>query len=249
LGQLAEERMFRFPTAVAAAAILFGTATGISGCGPQTSVTQKYTPTAPVSRLIVAEPVGSVSVSSGSGSKVSVTTTITYRGSRPSITHKISGRTLALGHSACSNCDVAFTVTVPRAASVAIHLSTGSVTVARLAGDVSVADGTGSVRMAGLTGHVSAWDDTGSIGGTGLSAMRASFHDGTGDIHVAFTAAPRKLSAVTRTGSVSVRLPSGTAYQVHAGSRVGSVRVSVPHSPTAPHVIIATTSTGRVSVS
>ena len=128
--------MFRFLPAVAA--VLIAAAAGISGCAPQSTVTQQYTqkyaPTARVSSLIVDNTVGSVSVSSGPGSGVSVTAVISYHASRPSITHTIRGQALTLGHSACTDCGVAFTVTVPRSASVAIHLSTGSVSVAGLAG-------------------------------------------------------------------------------------------------------------------
>jgi len=203
----------------------------------------------PVNSLIVNDTTGSVSVSSGPGSEVSVTTTIHYSTSSPYITHTISGHALTLGYSGCTDCSVAFTVTVPRTASVTIHVQTGHVSVASLAGDVSVGDDTGKVTLIGLTGNVSVRDGTGSVSGTGLSAKRASFQDGTGSIDVAFTAAPRQLSAVTGTGEVSVRVPSGTAYQVNASSKAGSVKVSVPQSPTVTHVITATTTTGAVSVS
>jgi DUF4097 and DUF4098 domain-containing protein YvlB len=103
--------------------------------------------------------------------------------------------------------------------------------------------------MTGLTGDVSVQNHNGSISGTGLSAKRAWFRDGTGSIDVAFTAAPRQLSAMSSTGRVTVRVPPGTAYQVNASSKVGSVSVSVPQSPAATHVITAATTTGTVSVS
>jgi hypothetical protein len=48
---------------------------------------------------------------------------------------------------------------------------------------------------------------------------------------------------------VSVRVPSGTTYRVNASSQVGVVDDSVPQSPTATHVITASTNTGMVSVS
>lgn len=64
-------------------------AAGISGCGPQLSVTKHYT--VPVSSLIVNGAVGSVSVSSDPGNGVSVTATFRNRTGRPSITHAISG--------------------------------------------------------------------------------------------------------------------------------------------------------------
>ena len=240
--------MFRFLSTAAAGAILIAAAAGISGCGPQLSVTQEYAPTAPVSGLIVNDSVGSVSVSGGSGTGVSVTATIHYSSGSPSITHTISGHALTLGYSGCTDCGAAFTVTVPRTASVTIHEQTGHVTVAGIASDVAVGDDTGGVTMTGLTGDVSVQDGIGGVSGTGLSATQASFQDGTGSIDVGFTAAPRQLSAVTQTGAVSIRVPSGMAYQVKAGSKVGSVHVSVPQSPAASRVITATTTIGAVSV-
>ena len=219
-------------------AVLIAAAAGISGCASldaaglgQSSVTQTYTPAVPVSSLVVNDTAGSVSVSSGSGSGVSVTATIYYHTSKPSITHTISGQALTLGYSGCTACGVAFTITVPRTASVAIHEQTGHVTVTSLAGDVYVQN------------HI------GSISGTSLSAARASFQNGVGSIDVTFTAAPRQLSAVSRTGRVSVRVPSGNAYQVNASSKVGSVKVSVPQSPATTHLITATVTIGTVSVS
>jgi hypothetical protein len=241
--------VFKFPSAAVAAAVLTGAAAGISGCGPRSSVTQEYAPTVPVSSLIVNDTVGSVSVSSGPGSGVSVTATISYGGSRPSLTHAISGQTLTLGHSACTSCGVAFAVTVPRMAAVAIRLRTGNVTVADLGGDLSVVDDTGAVTMTSLIGDVFVQVSTGSVNGTGLSAMRASFQSRTGSIDVAFTAAPRQLSAVNGTGRVAVRLPSGTAYHVDASSQTGKVDVSVPRSSAVTHMVTAATITGRVSVS
>lgn len=217
--------------------------------GGEWSVTQKYTVTAPVSRLIVNGTAGSVAVAGGPGSDVSVTAKIYYHASRPTVSDTVSGRTLTLGYSGCADCGVAFTVTVPRAAGVTVSEQTGRVTVANLAGNVSVNDDTGMVTVGSLTGDVSVQVGSGSIGGTGLSAARASFRDSLGTIDVAFTAPPSQLTAVTGTGMVSVQVPSGTTYQVNASSQLGSVDDSVPQSPAATHVITASTGIGLVSVS
>ena len=228
--------VFRFPSAAAVATVVIVAAAGICGCGPQLSVTQKYTPTVPVSSLIVNDGVGSVWVSSGPGSGMSVTATVHYHTGRPSITHAISGQALTLG-SGCTDCSVAFTVTVPATASVTVHMQTGHVTIASVAGDVAVGDDTGAVTVTGLTGDVSVQDGTGSISGTGLSATQASFEDHTGGIDVAFAAAPRRLTAATGTGQVSVRVPSGTTYQVNAlpdGDEAGHVGYFDAASPCPP---------------
>lgn len=217
--------------------------------GGEWTVTQRYTVPAPVGSLIVNDTAGSVAVTAGSGSEVSVTAKIYYRTSRPSISHTVSRRTLALGYSACADCGVAFTITVPRAASVTINEHTGKVTVASVAGDVSVSDDTGMISLTDLSGDVSVHDGTGAISGTGLSAARASFSDRDGMTELTFTAPPRQLIAESGTGMVSIRVPSGTTYRVEASSKLGMVDDSVPQSAAATHMITATTGTGMVSVS
>jgi len=123
-------------------------------------------------------------------------------------------------------------------------LCMGAMPVGRLV--LGRASGVGNVAL--LLGSTTGRDGIGGVSGTGLSATQASFQDGTGSIDVGFTAAPRQLSAVTQTGAVSIRVPSGMAYQVKAGSKAGSVHVSVPQSPAASRVITATTTIGAVSV-
>lgn len=236
------------PTATAARSSAGAAPSASAVGGGEWSVTENYTVTGPVSSLIVNDTAGSVSVTGGSGGEVSVTAKIYYRTSRPSISAAVSGRTLALGYSACTDCGVGFAVTVPRGTSVTVNEHTGMVTLDNLAGDVSVSDDTGMVALDNLVGDVSVRNGNGAINGTGLSAARASFRDGNGIIQVAFTTPPLQLSAVSDTGRVSVRVPSGTTYRVNASTQVGIVDDSVPQSPTATHVITATSDSGVVSV-
>jgi Toastrack DUF4097 len=240
--------VFRFPSAMAATAVLIVAAAGISGCGPQFSATQDYTAPVPVDSLIVNDSDGSVSVTGGSGSEVSVTATLTYNTTKPSVTHTIQGQTLTLGYSGCGDCAVSFTVTVPRTDNVTVNDQNGDVTVASLAGDVAVGEDTGDVMMTDLTGDLSIQNEDGNVSGTSLSAGQASFQNGNGDIDVAFAAAPRQLKAAADTGQVTIGLPSGTAYRVNASSGVGTADVTVPQSPAAAHVVTATSTTGTVAV-
>lgn len=212
------------------------------------SATQKYTVPGPVANLIVNDTTGSVAVTAGSGSEVSVTAKIFYRTKEPSISHTISRQTLTLGSPACADCGVAFTVAVPRATSATINEHTGKVIVAGLAGDVSVSDDTGMVTITNLSGDVSVNDGSGAISGTSLTAARATFRDRNGMIEVMFGAPPQQLIAVSGIGMVSVQVPPTTTYRVNASSHLGTVHDSVPRSPIATHVITATSNTGMVFV-
>ncbi len=59
---------------------------------------------------------------------------------------------------------------------------------------------------------------------------------------------PQQAFAHSGIGSVTIRVPHGTAYRVTARTQIGSVRVSVPRAAAAAHVIQATTGTGTVTV-
>jgi hypothetical protein len=53
---------------------------------------------------------------------------------------------------------------------------------------------------------------------------------------------------VSTAGSVTLRVPGGVTYAVHASTTVGRVRVTVPNSTASPRVITATATTGAVTV-
>jgi hypothetical protein len=53
---------------------------------------------------------------------------------------------------------------------------------------------------------------------------------------------------VSTAGSVTLRVPGGVSYAVHASTTVGSIRVMVPNSTASPHVIRATATSGAVTV-
>ena len=56
------------------------------------------------------------------------------------------------------------------------------------------------------------------------------------------------MDAQAQVGSVTVRLPAGTAYAVDTGSQVGTVDVTVQRDPDSPHRITALSQVGSVSV-
>ncbi len=113
---------------------------------------------------------------------------------------------------------------------------------------VQVNDDLGTVRLTDLSGPVTVTDALGDIDGSGLISPRASLTDALGDISVAFAAPPVHLVASDQDGDVTISVPGTTSYQVTAQAELGSRTVSVPTSPSAAHVIIASTQLGNVTV-
>jgi hypothetical protein len=223
------------PTGPAAGATTAGrdtaspTAEPSAQSGGQQVATESSVVSAPVSSLVVNDGVGAVTVTAGDSASVSITARVTYSGSLPQISRRVSGRTLTVGYP-CGNCGVAFRITVPRQM------------------NVTVDDGAGQVILTGLAGDLDVQAGEGAIFGTGLSAATARFQTGTGEIDVAFSAAPHQVTATSGTGAVVVRAPSSVPYQVTANGQLGSVNVALPQSASASHVITASAGLGSVTV-
>jgi hypothetical protein len=177
--------------------------------------------------------VGDVSITGGDRSTVAITAHLAYRGSTPVLTRRVTGGVLDLGYrcpSGSRDCGVSFDLTVPR----------GLVTTVRLQ--------VGQIRLSGLSGTITASTGVGQIQASGMSGPRVRLTTGPGMISAGFTAPPQQIVASSGVGSVTIRVPSGTAYRVTASTQVGSVRVSVPRAAASSHVIEATTGTGTVTV-
>ena len=183
--------------------------------------------------LVVRGSVGAISITGGDRSTVAITAHLVYRGGAPVITHGVTGGVLDLGYrcpSGSRDCGVSFDLTVPRALAVTVRW------------------GIGQIRLSGLTGPVDVHTGIGQIQASALSGLLIRLYTGTGMISAACTSPPRLLVANSGVGTVTVRVPSGTAYKVAAGTQVGAVRITVAQAATSSHVIQASTGTGTVAV-
>jgi hypothetical protein len=185
-----------------------------------------------VTGLVVRGSVGAVSITGGDRSTVSITAHLVYRGSAPVITRQVTGGVLDLGYRLpnCSDCGVSFDLTVPRGIGVTVRL------------------GVGRIALSSLSGTIAAGTGVGQIQATGMSGPQVRLTTSSGMISAGFTAPPQLIYAHAGTGSVAIRVPSGAAYRVTAGTQIGSVRVTVAQAAASLHVIRATTGTGTVTV-
>jgi hypothetical protein len=190
------------------------------------------TVTADIGTLIVNGKVGDVTVVGSDRSGIEVVDQAAYSSTPPHITRTVSGRTLTVGYTCAAQiaCGVAFVIAVPRG--IAVHADTD----------------TGAIRLTDLAGPVTAKVDVGLIDASGLTAQNVSLNTDVGGIDATFTRPPRAVTAATKTGAVTIRVPVTATYHVIANAVVGHVTVSVPQGSGAARTITVSVDLGAVSV-
>jgi Toastrack DUF4097 len=250
-----EYAMFTRTRRTAALAALTGctAALAVGGCQVDTGQLKHqahtYAVSSPVHTLVINDWVGDVHVTGGAG-QVSVTERISYRHQLPATTHAVRAGTLTLTGTCPVHqpCDVEYHVRIPPATMVRIDDQVGNIRLTALTGQVVVHTRAGGMALRSLSGAVQVSDRAGSISGSGMSSASAALSTNVGSIDVSFSAAPATVAATTSVGSISLRLPRGVAYAIHASATVGSVHVAVPRASSSAHSITARTQTGSVTI-
>jgi Putative adhesin len=226
----------------------------VSGChvdaGPQLQDRARtYAVSPPVRTLVISNRVGDVRVTGGAG-RVSVTERIRYRHQAPRTTHAVRAGTLTLTGSCpvSQACDVEYHVRVPPGTTVRIVDRVGNIRLTALTGQVTARTGAGGIALRALSGAVHVRENAGSISGSDMSSATSALNTNVGSIDVSFSAPPATVAAITTIGSISLRLPRGVAYAVHASASVGDVHVTVPRAAGSAHSITARTQTGSVTI-
>jgi hypothetical protein len=217
-------------------AMLAVTLAGCSGDGNPIVHTaeQTYSVSAPVGMVLLDARMASVTVEAGEG-PVSVTETLRYTGSKPTVTHRVDGTALQLRETGCGDgvrlrCDVAYRLRVPAATALQVTTKAGAVTVRGLAGQLTVTT------------------DAGAINGQRLATARVTVTTRAGVAKLQFAAAPARVEATTELGAVEVRVPGDRAYAVDVSADVGAADVTVRRDAGSPHQITVRTKVGAVRV-
>jgi Putative adhesin len=125
----------------------------------------------------------------------------------------------------------------------------GNIHASRLTGSIGLGNNSGDIDVSGATGDTRLQDSFGNINVTGLTAARVVANNNSGDITLRFAAVPKQVNITDSFGNVTLILPAGsTTYQVRTHDSFGSTNVSVPHSPTAKHVIQVRNSSGDITI-
>ncbi len=220
---------------------LLGMAVALTGCGAGVqgeTDTASYEVDDQVRALRVTADSGTIEVVESQRQGVQVTERLTWRKNKPKTSHQVQDGTLALtfdcpaswGLGAIgTSCDVSYRVEVPRGLRVEVGSDSGDLT------------------LKGLSGELDARSDSGAIRAEGLAVKQAVAKTDSGDVELAFTGSPDKVTAASDSGRVEVGVPQG-AYNVVARTDSGAKDVKVPTDPSAPRRIELTSDSGDLEV-
>lgn len=209
----------------------------------------------PLAALRVETPDAQVTVSAGQAGVVRIQRFLTWRlGPPPQVTAVWTGHTLTVSAAGCSRkfligCDVQLAIQVP--AGVAVHASAGDgvLTATALSGPLHLQAGAGLINLNWVSGPVWARANDGVISTVGLTSPQVDAAIGAGSLNLQFAQSPRRVSAESASGVISVTVPRGTRYRVTGGAADGVWGVAPALvSKTSPDLITAGTVSGSVSV-
>jgi Toastrack DUF4097 len=234
--------------------------------------------TAPVHGRSASLTVGSgrITLVRGSAGGIHVTGTAHYSFSKPRVSwlNTSSGVTV---DSQCrwlnriaGRCSFDYTVALPPRTPAQVTDKAGDLTATGLAGPVTLNSDAGEIRFSSLSGNVRvsgragqiigqdltgqvlvASNAAGNISLTGLASQDVTVTNRAGDITVAFTTVPRRVTITESAGDVNILLPPGsTSYDVHTRTQAGQVTVapSIVVNAASPHVITVTNRAGDITI-
>lgn len=218
--------------AAASPAVAPGATTGPTPMGNGYQSTTSYTVSSGVTSLVVTGELGGISVTGGQRATTSVTATMYYTTTPPTLIRTLSGTTLTLGYSCPrdDSCGVGFDIQVPRTTVVRANESTGG------------------INLSGLAGNISATDQIGAIRAVNLTSGTVSLRTATGGISASFLTPPASLDATVSIGAIAIGLPRDASYNVNASTGIGGTRISVPEDRSARYSITASTGTGGITI-
>jgi hypothetical protein len=218
---------------------LMASVPAVTGCagpvGDQVTAQNSYTVTEPVTSIKIDNPVGDTEIEGTDATTISVTERLRYNHNPPQTRYPVVGGQLTLSYSCpgvlnVNSCSVTYVVKIPR----------------RLA--VQIDDQVGAIKLTGLAGQLNLTSATGNIDAGGLTSNAVTARARAGAITLRFGTPPSTVDAQTDVGSITVRLPAGSAYAVDAGSQVGTANVTVQQDPGSAHHITARSQVGSVTV-
>jgi hypothetical protein len=147
-------------------------------------------------------------------------------------------------------CQVSYTLRIPKALSVDVHSSGGSISVTGVDGDLDLSSSGGGITVHGGRGSERLDSSGGSINAIGVAPSTVRASSSGGGVHLSFASAPTDVTAESSGGGVTINLPNTpVAYRVDASSSGGSTHTPVHIDPTSARIIRAHSSGGGVTVS
>lgn len=235
-----------------------GTAMGIwLGTGARAlthSATQTASYTGTPTRIVLRIGSGDITIKPGPAGRITERKRLQWASGRPLLTEHWDRHVLDIaqhcpGGFLGSNCGVSFWLTVPPGVAVSATTASGDIVVGGITGTLTLESSSGNVTAAGPVANVSASTASGDVSVTGARSADIVARSASGNVSLAFTAAPSVVNADTASGDVHVIVPPGASYDVQAAGVTTSPAVSVSRSASSPRLIVAHSMSGDVTVS
>jgi hypothetical protein len=241
-----------------ALAVVVPTATGLTG--KLIRRTYEHSQTYPYAIRALEVDLGSSSVTVAGGGppgQVTVTQTLHWAVNKPQVKLDPVGDTFRVwvvcndGNNPFSglDCGADIQVKVPSGVTVRTKSTSGSTDIRNVTGAVHAKTASGELNLRDLSGPISASASSGSIEGRGLWSPTVDADNRSGEIDLAFARAPVKVDARASSGSVSIKVPSGSRYRVRTNTASGGSEVARDiDDSTAPGEISVHTASGHVEI-
>jgi Toastrack DUF4097 len=144
-----------------------------------------------------------------------------------------------------TRCQSEYVLQVPAAAAVEARADSGDVTVAGLTGAVSLTSGSGDFELREVSGRVRATTNSGDVTATALRSSSVEAQTNTGDVMLAFAAAPGQAAVTTNTGDIALAVPPGR-YRTSAETISGQLDITVPRDTASSSALDANSNSGDV---
>ncbi|SOB84298.1 DUF4097 family beta strand repeat-containing protein [Streptomyces sp. 1331.2] len=210
----------------------------------------------PIHRLRLETGSASVRVRAGREDHVVVHQRLDWMGREPEVSLTPVGDQLTVGlhcrlilPALDLGCGAEIEVEVPAATQVSGAVSSGSVQVEGMSGNVDVRLTSGQLMLVDTSGDVTAHTTSGMIQGTNLSSRRVTAETTSGSMELNFTKPPQQVETRATSGSVNMTLPRGSRYAFtgETGSGSGGIDPQLTDSAS-PNRIHATVTSGSVSI-
>ncbi|MFF7457311.1 DUF4097 family beta strand repeat-containing protein [Kitasatospora sp. NPDC008115] len=147
-------------------------------------------------------------------------------------------------------CGAEIELDVPSGVAVTGRLSSGSVDVSGVAGEIDLVSTSGEVVLSDVSGPVTVRTTSGSVRGSRLGAPTVTAAATSGSVELGFAAVPRAVDIGVTSGSVVLGLPRGSRYDFEGGASPlarGSIDPALADR-SSPNKIRASVSSGSVTV-
>jgi DUF4097 and DUF4098 domain-containing protein YvlB len=214
---------------------------------------------------------GGITLRGSSDSSATGTRKVVQSFTKPSIQETVSADGVLLLRNRCSafmaNCEVSYTLTVPKGVRIEGQTSGGSIKLIELTGAVNVKSSAGgisaqamsgaltlhssagSVRVDGASGALDLSSSAGGVTVTDATSQTVKAESSAGGVNLTFLRAPMTIDAESSAGGVKVVLPPGAdAYEVDASTSAGNTTIDVKTDPESERKIKLRSSAGNVSV-